>query len=252
MTGMTTTPKFEAMADYLDLRWEQQRLHLDLPLRPVDPESAPVAALIPARGYYQPRPGEREVEIRVVDGKLYLQPRTNDGEPAIPGSDWAAILVQSHFGTADTVEAAEQLIFKGVARLITIDGEIWQQVDQPSLVVDYHGYNIEVAYDVQVSGNTAAWQVFALTEADAAEATALERIGYSFRPPKAEVTVLIPEAFTAPANARHITGAREKAESQAVEAVALLSEITSDTLRSVAVLLETAARNLYEQTQVSR
>ena len=118
--------------------------------------------------------------------------------------------------------------------------------------MDYHGYNIEVAYDVQVSGNTAAWQVFALTETDAAEATALERIGYSFRPPKAEVTVLIPEAFTAPANARHITGAREKAESQAVEAVALLSEITSDTLRSVAVLLETAARNLYEQTQVSR
>lgn len=248
MTGMRITPKFTAMADYLDLRSEQQRLHLNLPLRPVDPESAPVAARIPANGYFQQRAGEHETEIRLVDGRLYQQPRTNDGEPAVPGNDWAEILVRSHFGTAKTVEAAEQLIFEGIARLITIDGEIWQQIDEPVLVVDYLGYDIKVRDEAPAG--TAVWQVFAITEAEAAEATARERIGYSYFPPKANVTVLIPEAFTGATSAQRVAAARKQAKSEAARAVALLSEITGDTLREASKLLETAARHLDEQTRV--
>lgn len=248
MTGMTTTPKFTAMADYLNLRSEPQRLQLDLPLRPVDPESAPVAALVPAHGYFQPRPGERDVQIRVLGGRLYQQPRTNNGQPAVPGSDWAEILVRSHFGTAKTVEAAEQLIFEGISRLITIDGEIWQQIDEPVLMVDHLGYDIKVRDEAPAG--TAVWQVFTLTEVEAAEATAVKRIGYSFQPPRAGVQVLIPEAFTGAANAQRLAAARKQAESEAAEAVALLSEITGDTLRQASMLLETAARHLDEQTRV--
>lgn len=246
----TLLPTFSATADYQD-----RRLALDVPMQSYTPEQVPVAALIPGRMYFRPRPGEDHVEVRAAGGKLFQQPRTNSGEAATPDNDWADILVGRHFGEGETAAEAEQMIRDGVAGLILIEGEIWQSIDEPVLAVDHRGYSIDIL--PAVPAGYRAWQIFSLTEAAAAKEAAKERSDYSPFTAAPEISILISEAFTGLTNADRLAGAREHAEKKAIQAKVLLEE-TSDALRLAdnfmlaSKMLERAAIRLRAETQVSR
>lgn len=246
----TPAPTFRAFADYQNLRFT-----LDVPMRTLTTEQAPVAALIPDRMYFRPRPGEEAAEIRVADGRLFQQPRTDSGEAATPDNDWADILVGRHFGEGETAAQAEQLVMDGVAGLILIDGEIWQSIDEPVIAVDHRGYSINILPGIPAGYR--AWQIFSLTETAAAKEAAKERSDYSPFTDAPAVSILIAEAFTGPTNADRLAGAREHAATKAIQAKALLEDDAdalrlADNFMLASKMLERAAIRLKAETQVSR
>lgn len=163
-------------------------------------DEVPVAARVRSSYTFPSVRGDGTADIRTLDGNFFSQKMTMDATPLTAATPYLGDYIRLHFGGHDTAEEATVAMLAGSAGIINIDGQLWNRIDEPRLVVHPHGIWIDVVPHAGINPQVSA---FALTDSDQAVARAAElrlETGTGTKPyPTAlnpEVTVLIPSAFT--------------------------------------------------------
>lgn len=226
-----------------------RRTSLEVPLRSVTSEQAPVAALISGNREFPARWPRRDAEIRTLDGQLYSQPFDTQGQPLKPGGEYLDRHLRLSFNGHWGVEQAEDAIRRGLGKYLLIDGEIWVMVVEPVILIGPGNNSLTIT---RGDGNhLGAYAVFALTELDAAkEAQQVfdARHGFESKTPPA-VEILILSAFTMPTSAERIQAARDTADTALAAALAhLWMNRSAASIHAAGLELMKVASELVKQT----
>lgn len=223
------------------------RATLDVPLRSVTSEQAPVAALISSSREFRARWPHRTAELRTLDGQLYSQPFDTQGQPLKPGSEYLDRHLILSFSGNWGLQEAEAAIRRGLGRYILIDGEIWTLVVEPVILAGSNSLTI-------TSGNgnhRGAHEVFALTELDAAEQAQLAfdtKHGMKSKDTPT-VDIRIPGVFQVPTSAERVQAARDEADKAvAAEIANLWIDRSPSAIQKAGLALMTLAGELSRQT----
>lgn len=186
---------------------------------------APVAAHIPESLHFRASSPGGAAEIRTLNGMLYrlaVNPRTDFGQ---------------HLNSLQ----ARSAIRAGLERFIQIGDELWEQIAEPVLEV---GLNETVV--TPGASDRGAWQVFALTEPEAAIAAgkAMDAGLHRGNRPVPQVEVFIPSVFTMTTSAERVTRAREAAEAEVARAERILRTLTPAAMSDASRILMEAAKAL--------
>lgn len=203
---------------------------------------APVAALIPGSSHYRLSFPQAMAEIRTFEGGLYQQLLDFNRQPVTPASRE----FNTDFGERLNANDARDAVREGLGQLILVEGELWKRTEEPVIEVGQISTTI-----VPGPSDRGAWQVFALTEYDAAVAAGIAmdadeaRSGRKPRPP---AEVFIPSVFAMRTSAERVDDARAAAEAEVARAQRILSTGTAKAMNRASRILMKAANELARQT----
>lgn len=206
---------------------------------------APVAALVQGGTHYRPSFPQTMAEIRTFDSGLYHQLLDSNGKPVTPVSGE----LNTHFGERPNANDARDAVRDGLGQLILIEGELWKRTAEPIIEVGQMFTDV-----VPGPSDRGAWQVFALTEADAAvaagKAVDASEAGFDRKPREARppAEVFIPSVFTMRTSAERVDSARAIAASEVSRAQRILSTGTAKAMNRASRILMKAASELARQT----
>lgn len=219
-------------------------VELPVAIRRVTSLQAPVAAHVPGNERVRPSCAATMAEVRTLDGALYCQILDPYQIPVTPGDGH----LNGFFGKHRNVMDARAAIRAGLEKLILIDGALWEQIEEPVIEVGQQSTSIFPG-----PSHRGAWQVFALTEYDAAVAAgkAMDTAESRFnRGPRKTlpVEVFIPSVFTMSTSAERVSRAREIADSEVARAQRMLIAGTPDAWTRASRIIMKAANELSRQT----
>lgn len=242
-------------ADYEDLeakgRFRRYKtVTLDVSLREVTGDDAPVAVRIPTCSSFRALSGESHADIRVLDGLLYQQMVTVQGQRIRPQDPGTADL-NTGFGQHRTQEKALEAIKTGIGRTVVVDGSLWKHIPEPFISVSEYGHTVSVLPGPPAVSNS--WRNFALGEPGAAKDLAKQLAGkFGIPVPRVpEVEVLIPGALLYPTSAKRVAAAQADADEQVRQAIELLGRVTPATLTEAHRILIHASSELCNHTGLS-
>lgn len=248
LTGAATYSKTVINAKGTQRR-TAHRTTLEVPLRSVTSEQAPVGALISGNREFRARWPRREAEIRILDGQLYSQPLDTQGQPLKPGGEYLERHVSLSFSGFSSLEEAEDGIRSKIGEYLLIEGEIWTRVVEPVILIGAGSNSLTIT---RGNGNHPGHHaVFALKELDAAEQAQQAfdaRHGFETKT-SPTVQILIPSAFTTASSADRVQAARDEAD-QAVAAVvaSLWMDRSPSSIHAAGLELMKLASELVRQT----
>lgn len=203
---------------------------------------APVAAHVPQGGSLSPI---TTLEIRTHDGALYRQLLDDFRKPVAPGHR----NLRTYFGEHCTALDAREAIRAALGKLLLVDGSLWERIPEPVIEVGQSSTRV-----IPGPSDRGAWQVFAITEYDAAvsagkvmdvvEAT----YGRGPRKPLPPVEVFIPSVFTMTTSAERVARSREIAANETSRARRILDTGSAQAMNRASRILMKAANELARQT----
>lgn len=244
LTGTAEYTTYRVPAEGKGYR-KEHTASLSIEVRQASSLQAPVAALLPGSDRFRTVFPQRMAELRTVDGLLYRRLLNADRQPVKPGSKD----LNTSFGRHSSAVEAREAIRAGLARLILIDGALWEQVEEP--VIEVGQIFTEV---IPGPSDRGAWQVFALTEYDAAvaagKAVDASEARFSRKPrlPLPRVEVFIPSVFTMTTSAERVAQARTAAAGRVARARDILRNESPEAMTRASRILMKAANELSRQT----
>ena len=157
--------------------------------------------------------------------------------------------LKTYFGEHRTAPDAREAIRGALEKLLLVDGSLWERIPEPVIEVGQSSTHV-----VPGPSDRGAWQVFAITEYDAAVAAgkaadaAEANFGRGPRKPLPPVEVFIPSVFTMTTSAERVANAREIAAKETSRARRILDTGTAQAMNRASRILMKAANELARQT----
>lgn len=204
-------------------------VHVTRALTGLTDAQAPVAAVAATRSG-DPR------EFRWTDGKFYGRVIDRDQVKARTRQA-GALLVDRHY---DDNEDAEENLRSVLEEYVFIGGALWHEMQEPAFILGTLGDEITVG-NPQYS---APWQVYAMSEYDAArDAAASLRAekgvrGFTHRSVReAPGHIVLPEAFTGPLHAERLEAVHARAARAVADVISKLQVLTPESVHEAAAIL---------------
>lgn len=219
-------------------------VELPVAIRQATSLQAPVAAHVPGNEHFRLPCPATMAEIRTLDGALYCQILDAYQIPVTPGDGH----LNGFFGKHRNAMDARAAIRAGLEKHILIDGALWEQIEEPVIEVGQQFTSV-----ISGPSDRGAWEVFALTEYEAAVAAGKARdtaeARFSRVPRKTlPVEVFIPSVFSMSTSAERVSRAREIAASEVERAQRMLAAGTPEAWTHASRIIMKAANELSRQT----
>lgn len=216
----------------------QSEVHAEYNVPSITAEDAPVAVRLPAFG-------DATADLRWYDGRFFQLCYPAEVVSSLGIDELQHRMSIQHYAEAESEREALRYLNEKLARYITVDGEVWDAMEEPVYVLDHNGMSVIIGDEA----NFETWRVYNLNERDAAlAAAALLRAENHMREPHPDAfqnaEVLLPETIRTPTNIQRIVSARLEVDATVRRALELLANTTPRNLRNAGKLLLAAAEEM--------